>query len=547
MAIIQPHLPDIKLVSSGVLRERDILQKLQEGLPNSFNAYHSVHWSGMHEGTQRFGEIDIIVLSPQGNLVLLEVKAGNVNFSEEGITKHYSGDQFNSKNITHQVHAQVRAMRQALRNSQLDEVRFAHLLVLPDQKITQGSIAFPRERIVDATQQEQLCQLIISSVPTNELSSQVRERVSQFLENRFELIPDVSMHISQIQSINSRLSEGLSTWVPRINHQNDNYVIKGTAGSGKTQLAITLMRQAALKKQYSSYICYNRPLADHIRKIAPSNADVASFHQLCIDYWRTTKDEPDFTDKQIFIKAEEKYIKDSPNFKSNLDLIIIDESQDFETEWIQAIINRLKPDGKLYVMGDPDQLLYDRPLFDLNDAVSITCNDNFRSPQKIVEIINLLQLVSTPIKARSSFKGEIPEFRHYNPTIPGNENAIIQCVNDLLIQGYKLNQIALISFHGKEKSHLLSKDNIGKWQLKKATGIFDKNENALWTNGELFVETISRFKGQSAPVVVLCEVDFEELKGRELRKLFVGLTRAQYKVVCLITEQAENMLMRRCL
>jgi len=58
--------------------------------------------------------------------------------------------------------------------------------------------------------------------------------------------------------------------------------------------------------------------------------------------------------------------------------------------------------------------------------------------------------------------------------------------------------------------------------LRKATGTFDKNQNALWTNGQLFAETVSRFKGQSAPVVVLCEVDFEELRQRELHKLFVG-------------------------
>jgi superfamily I DNA and RNA helicase len=103
----------------------------------------------------------------------------------------------------------------------------------------------------------------------------------------------------------------------------------------------------------------------------------------------------------------------------------------------------------------------------------------------------------------------------------------------------------LISFHGKEKSHLLSKGTIGKWALRKAAGTFDKNENTLWTEGQLFAETVSRFKGQSAPVVVLCEVDFEELRERELRKLFVGFTRAQFKVVCLMSEREEAILMER--
>jgi len=545
MATIHPPLPDIKLMTAGAYRERDILQQLQQGLPDSFDAYHSVQWSSLHEHNQRFGEIDIVVLSPQGHLVLLEIKAGDVSIDEHGITKQYSSDPSNPKNINHQIHAQVNAMRQALHHNQLNDVRFAHLLVLPDQKITHGSIAYPRERIVDATQQDQLCQHVINSIPTNDLSSPTRERVTLFLENRFELTPDPSVHISQIQSTNARLSEGLATWVPRITHQSHTYVIQGTAGSGKTQLAITLLRQAATQKQRSAYLCFNRPLADHIRQIAPTHADVASFHQLCVEHWRTTQGEIDFSDKQIFAKVTEKYIADAPNFKSDLDLVIIDESQDFETEWIQAITNRLKPDGKLYVMGDPDQLLYDRPLFELDGAVSVTCNDNFRSPQKIVDIINLLQLATTPIKARSGYAGDHPEFRHYTPTPSGTESAIVQCVNNLLAQGHTLDQIALISFHGKEKSHLLAKDTIGKWTLRKATGRFDKNETAEWTNGQLFAETVSRFKGQSAPVVVLCEVDFEELRERELRKLFVGFTRAQYKVVCLMSERAESMLMAR--
>ena len=86
MAIIHPPLPDIKLINAGAYRERDILQQLQSGLPDTFDAYHSVQWSSLHKETQRFGEIDIVVLTPQGHLVLLEVKAGDVSISEHGIS-----------------------------------------------------------------------------------------------------------------------------------------------------------------------------------------------------------------------------------------------------------------------------------------------------------------------------------------------------------------------------------------------------------------------------------------------------------------------------
>ena len=67
--------------------------------------------------------------------------------------------------------------------------------------------------------------------------------------------------------------------------------------------------------------------------------------------------------------------------------------------------------------------------------------------------------------------------------------------------------------------------------------------NPLWTAGDLLVETLYRFKGQSAPVVVLCDVDFDALGAKELRKLFVGFTRAQFRLVCVLSERAAGLLL----
>ena len=58
----------------------------------------------------------------------------------------------------------------------------------------------------------------------------------------------------------------------------------------------------------------------------------------------------------------------------------------------------------------------------------------------------------------------------------------------------------------------------------------------------MLVESVSRFKGQSMPVMVLCEVDFKELNDKEKRKLFVGLTRGQVRVDVVITEESAKQL-----
>ena len=67
----------------------------------------------------------------------------------------------------------------------------------------------------------------------------------------------------------------------------------------------------------------------------------------------------------------------------------------------------------------------------------------------------------------------------------------------------------------------------------------------MYTKGDLFCETVYRFKGQSSPVVIFCEIDFEELSERDLRKLFVGMTRAQEHLICITSHQAELKLIER--
>ena len=59
------------------------------------------------------------------------------------------------------------------------------------------------------------------------------------------------------------------------------------------------------------------------------------------------------------------------------------------------------------------------------------------------------------------------------------------------------------------------------------------------------VESVYRFKGQSAPAVVLCEVDFEELTPVNARKLFVGMTRGQVRVEVVLSDGSAERLETR--
>jgi superfamily I DNA and RNA helicase len=329
-----------------------------------------------------------------------------------------------------------------------------------------------------------------------------------------------------------------AVWVPRISHPSGVVRIQTTAGSGKTQLALRLLEDAAAAKESALYVCYNRPLADAITRIAPTRATVACFHELAIEHYRRNYGEPDFSNTETYQLAAEAFHQDSENFTPKYDFLVIDEGQDFDPQWVASLLPLLKPSGRLYLMEDEAQRLYDREAFDLPDAVTLTCNDNHRSPRAVCQVINALGLVSPAIFSKSPYQGELPEFLHYNSDatlMTQTESA----VEGLLQQGYTLSDIVILTGHGRSKSKLLNSELIGRFTTRRFTGAYTRDGDPLWSDGELMVESIYRFKSQSAPAVILSEVDFVELTDKERRKLFVGMTRAQLNLQVVLSSQAE--------
>ena len=275
MATLRPPLDGFHPSSVGQQREVDVLRQLEMGLPADYTVFHGVCWSSVRDGVQWFGEIDAIVLAPNANLVLLEVKAGPVEVTPEGIRKRY-GDR--SKDIAQQTRIQHAALRQRLKDEGL-HVYVAQLLVLPDQPVTGGSVNYPRERIVDAHDMPRLGSRVREAVPNAAPDASTVERVMRFLDDVFALAPDPTARIGWLGQAVAQLSEGLATWVPRLQVPGGRVRIDATAGSGKTQLALALLGQAASQGLRAQYVCFNRPLAMQLRTHLPDTVEVVTFHE----------------------------------------------------------------------------------------------------------------------------------------------------------------------------------------------------------------------------------------------------------------------------
>jgi pantothenate kinase-related protein Tda10 len=71
-----------------------------------------------------------------------------------------------------------------------------------------------------------------------------RARVHRFLGDVLQLVPEVHAVVGEAHAIYTRLSGGLAEWARRIECSPFRMRIIGTAGSGKTQLAMAAYRDA---------------------------------------------------------------------------------------------------------------------------------------------------------------------------------------------------------------------------------------------------------------------------------------------------------------
>lgn len=540
MAKVYPSLPMHMALTPGLAAELDVIERLAAGLPEGFTVFHGVDWSSGSGPGEAHGEVDAVVVNPAGDLMLLEVKSGGVEFRPEGLFKRYGRQ---TKDVTAQLRQQYGGLRARLQQAGLS-VRLHHLLVLPDLQVRSDTVQWPRERIVDCDELGTLAQRVLGQLGWGgSAAGTVPARVHAFLENRFEVAPDASALPGRLQEASTRLSAGLATWVPRLSVPSGLIRVVGTAGSGKTQLALRLLRDADAQGLRAAYLCFNRALADHIARVVPVRVPAETFHEYALKTCRRSGGAPDPAAPGAFAQIEAGCIGVLQGAAPDLDLLVLDECQDLQPEWVEALLSRLRHPGRAVLMEDPQQQLYaDRPAFDLPEATVVSSMENFRTPRAVVALINLLGLCEHQVEARSAYPGETPDPLAYGDDagcLRATEAAVRRCLD----RGFPVADIAVVSLRGREHSLLQRADRLGPWPIRRFSGAFDDG-GAVWTRGELLVESVRRIKGQAAQAVVLTECDFEDLSPMTRRLLFVGMTRARMHLEWVLTHRASAAVAR---
>jgi len=350
---------------------------------------------------------------------------------------------------------------------------------------------------------------------------------------------------SQTDKLYTRVSGGLSEWAQKIDFSPFRLRVIGTAGSGKTQLALSVFRESIKQGRKPLYVCYNRSLADHVSKVAPEGGLVTGYHQLGDRIAKLLGTPIDHRKPGPFTQMEATLDGYHPSDDQLFDDLIVDEGQDFKPAWAANLLRLLRTNGKAWWLEDPWQNVYSRERIPFDGWVTIRSDSNFRSPKRVLNGINELLALSPPIASCSPMEGgdvEVLTYENQSELIPRT----VEALDRTLELGFDPKHVALLTFRGRESSGLTPFNQIGKHTLRSPIqGKYDEFGNPEYSEGEITTDSVHRFKGQSAPCVVLTEIDFAQLDQNSKIRIFVGATRATMKLILVISKRSLEILLQQ--
>ena len=524
--------PDIKSA------ELDTLKKLQVELPADYSVFHSVHWSRADEKNTAYGEIDFIVMNNTGKVLAVEQKNGMLEETPDGLVKSYG---LTKKVVGDQIQRNISNIRNKFGKQHPggEKLYIDYLIYCPDYKVININAAgIDRERVVDGNSKASLSDYIkrLLDAKSHASPEAVRE-LHEFFLSSLRIVPDVASYKSSQEKVYRQLLSGLSDVIDNLEFEPFRLRVTGTAGSGKTQVTLAFCDRILAQGNKPLLLCFNRPLADSLREITGSGVTVNTYYGFCramadragvpIDF--SNKDNDGFWhDVQERLVAAD--LTDTPRYSC----LIVDEGQDFLTEWHEIIQLFLTEDAIQLWLEDPLQNLRGTDAVTLSGFVTYNETSNFRTPTSIAGFIK--QSLGQEFRQRNMLPGlgvQMFEYSRKNQL----EGKLAHRINELVKAGFKPGDIAIISCRGMDSTALRETDRLGRHYVRRFTGKYDEHENQIYTEGELIFDTIFRYKGQQAPVIILTDLDESlEVNERTRKILYCAMTRATVLLELIVEE-----------
>jgi len=298
-------------------------------------------------------------------------------------------------------------------------------------------------------------------------------------------------------------------------------VIAGPAGSGKTLLALEIARRISASGHDVTYLCYNSALRLYLKSTHP--IERVSFHTFH-SFAAAAIGRSDLN----FPELERALMDDLCSGGTKLTNLVIDEGQDFPTEWLEALVKAAE--AKLFIFYDRNQLLYSSELprwiqdSDCRLVLRRICRNTQQIARTVSRVIGALAGACDQLPI-----GSKPMLHVASTLVARNEilrSLLLTKVNE---QEIRPGEIAILC---PQPDDLCSSEALSAFPLSQE-----------YSDSAVCVTTIRKFKGLEAPIVVLTDVDLSRLGDLEFRRLlYVGCSRGVHELHILLKDASTEAL-----
>lgn len=297
------------------------------------------------------------------------------------------------------------------------------------------------------------------------------------------------------------------------------FSILGSAGCGKTFVAIEQSRRRAEAGDRVLFLCYNYGLSEYIRRkfeMYPEEQrpiHIGTLHSLG-NKWSmpfTVEKEDDFWDVSL-PSLLVKHLEEMP-LDLKYDTIVIDEAQDFHADWWSVVIGALKDvdKGRIYAFGDIRQGIFRQATNIPLQQTKLHLTKNLRNARPIAELAALC--VEEPLEL-SGLDG--PPVKWVEIETDQAEATANREVESLIQQGWNPADICLLTTGSRHEIQL--RDGDGAQSRVYWKKFFEVDD--------IYHCTTAGFKGLERRAVVLAINGWKE-PTRKKDILYTSITRAR--------------------
>lgn len=534
MAVMKPDEPPV--LGGGTESENDFWYELRDQLSDEFRVYYGLPYLTC-DGRQ--GEVDFLVAHRRLGLLNIECKGGGVHRTGDG--KWYRLEDGRRRRLDKTPMEQARGQLEDIVDELAKPARRALNGSLGRFPLVYGwALAFPYTRFDDELPPGLKPEVLIDGSDVSRLNEAVEEAMNfhrrkfgdrrrrslQLSADAFDVLDTVISPTVDMPALLSTQIERESRQIERISERqlgvirglmnNDRFRVTGGAGTGKTVLALHAARLLAAEGCDVLLTCFNVKLAEFLGESVDAwppvagEIDVAHFHGLCAEAARKLGDELDYPGREASKEVRDEFWQQKAPFAllraldegasvGPWDAIIVDEAQDFASNWWEILEEGLCDGGKMALFYDEHQALFEHGANLPDWGAEYALVENFRNTRAISKAVT--KLVDTELEPhRDVPKGEPPSVRQ-QPGPSKTRRQVGELIDNLVeTQRVARDEIAILTPHRPEHSALERRGELGGQPV-----VYHLSE---WSDGDgVLHTTIAGFKGLQAEVIILVDVD----------------------------------------